>query len=66
MFTLATLPTSTELMSQIGAYSSPLFSDLLLFAIFAIGFIVGGLLIAFLINIVSGVAERLIRGKRED
>lgn len=49
---LATLPSGTSTLAGIGEYSSPLFEDLLPFALFAMGIIAGVALVGFLINIV--------------
>lgn len=57
---LATVPSSTELMGQIGSYSAPLFSDLLPFAEFAIGIFVGAALVLFLIMAVSNAVNKSI------
>jgi len=60
MFSLATMPTSSQFMASIGAWSSPFFNDLLPFAIFAIGILLGALLIYFLIHIVQNVVGKIL------
>lgn len=58
MLTLATLPSASSTLAQIGAYSSPLFDDLLPFAILAIGFFVGIFIIRFIIQAITGALHR--------
>lgn len=55
---LATLPSGTSTLAQIGAYSSPVFDDLLPFAVFAAGLIVGVALVAFIIVSVGRAFHR--------
>lgn len=52
---LAVLPSSTSFLADVSEWSSPIFSDLLPFAIFAIGFILGIALVAFLPAIVGKI-----------
>jgi len=52
MFALATLPNPGDMLTSVGVWSSPLFNDLLPFAIYAIGFIVGIFLVRFIIHMV--------------
>jgi len=54
--TLATLPNASSTLSSIGDYSSEMFSSFLPFAYLLIGFVVGGLLLHFVIMaIVNGI-----------
>lgn len=57
MLSLATLPNPATFMTDIGAWSSPIFTDLLPFAVFAIGIILGFAFIRFIINTVSNATD---------
>jgi len=50
MLALATLPNPADMMTSIGVWSSPLFTDLLPFALYAVGIMAGVFLITFLIE----------------
>lgn len=58
MLTLATLPNPAEFMVSVGAWSSPLFSDLLPFATFAVGLILGVFLIGFVVRAVKNLTDK--------
>jgi hypothetical protein len=55
---LATLPSSSDFLASIGAWSGDIFTALLPFAIYAIGVILGFFLIRFLVQIISGALHR--------
>jgi len=53
MLSLATVPSSSVIMANLGEYSAPLFTDLLPFA-----YLIGGLLIGagLIVLVISGIA----------
>lgn len=60
LLSLATLPSSTTFLASVGEWSGSIFSDLLPFAIYAIGIILGVGLIAFIIFIIFKGLSMLI------
>lgn len=59
IFSFATLPNPATLLSDIGQWSAPLFTDLLPIAEFIVGFAIGGAIIALLINGAVSAVRRL-------
>jgi len=48
---LATLPSATSTLAQVGAWSSPIFDELWPFGVFAIGVFLGFFLIKYIIGL---------------
>lgn len=61
MLTLATFPAPATLMTEVGSWSSPLFTDLLPFAYFGVGMILGGMLVRYIVDITASAIGSLIR-----
>jgi len=51
MYALAVLPSPETMLADVGAWSGPVFSDLLPFAVYAIGIVLAFFLVRFLIGI---------------
>lgn len=68
-YALATLPSPAAMLTEIGSWSSPLFNDLLPFALLGAGFVVAGMLAGFILQfIISGLKQAvgLFRKTREE
>jgi len=64
MLTLFTAPSATTTLTQVGTYSSALFTDLLPVIYIGAGFIIGGLLISFVIGrVIAGASKVLGKGR---
>jgi len=61
MLAIVSLPAPATFLTDITAWSSPLFDDLLPLAEYAIGISVGCLLVAYLVYVATGAIARLIR-----
>lgn len=60
MTPLVDLPAASTTLASVGAASSPMFDVLLPLGLFAVGFIVGGLIVAFIIDAITGALSRVM------
>lgn len=64
MLTLFTAPTSTDVWTGVSAYSADTFTNLLPIIYIMAGFIVGGLIVSFVLkSVLAGVGKVLGRGR---
>lgn len=63
MLTLVSLPTPSDLLASVGAWSSALFTDLLPISALMAGLVVGGLLLGGLIRWIVGGVSRITNNK---
>jgi len=54
---LVTFPSGTDLWDGVSSYADPTFTSLFLPVLYATGFIVGGMILAFIITIALGAIE---------
>lgn len=65
MFQFVTLPTSTSLFAEVGAWSSPMFTNLLPLAYLIIGFAVGGLVVSALAYKIPEAISNILHHKSD-
>jgi len=65
LFQLVTLPSGADLYTGISDYSGATFTNFYPIALYAVGFLVGGMILAFLIGIFRHAIERFFEGLLE-
>lgn len=65
MYALIAVPSTSEILSNVSQASNPVFSELLPLAYLLLGFIIGGLVINFVVKaVLRGIGKLTGRGRR--